>query len=193
MNFQLLRQGLDVAPLVEQIEAQPELWNTQTMRTTFDGTSHGAVDDIWVRYNAWDRFDPENPQALAEEHVPVWYPAWHALPALKPLVFGMMAAFYGEMLGGVLITRVPPGKKILPHADRGWHVEYYDKLYLSLKSAPGANFVCRDALGAIEISSPRPGDLYLFDNRLLHWVTNDSDEDRMTLIVCLRTELWGRK
>ena len=33
---------------------------------------------------------------------------------------------------------------------------------------------------------PLPGDIYTFDNARRHWVTNDSDEDRITLIVCVR-------
>ena len=85
------------------------------------------------------------------------------------------------MLGGVLITRIPPGMGIDPHTDHGWHVEYYDKFYLSLKSAPGATFHRAD-----EVINPKPGDLYHFDNRLEHSVRNDSNQDRITLITCIR-------
>ena len=40
----------------------------------------------------------------------MFYPAWHALPHLRPIVFGLMARLEAVQLGGVLITRVPAGK-----------------------------------------------------------------------------------
>lgn len=190
--FRLIKAGVDVAPLLQQIDAQPDLWNQHDMRTTFPGTSHSKVDDIWVRYNAWDRLNRAELHGFNAEHIPVWYPAWEALPALRPIVLDLMAEVRGEMLGGVLITRVPAGSEILPHVDRGWHVEYYDKFYLSLRSDPGADFVCRHD-GRTEAVCPAPGEVYLFDNRMTHWVTNESDGEKMTMIVCIRTEMFGRK
>lgn len=145
------------------------------------------MSDIWVRYNRPDRLNPEDPRAFNNEHVPVWYPAWKKLPALRPIIFDLMATVEGEMLCGVLITRIPPGEGIAPHVDAGWHVEYTEKFYLSLKSSPGADFVCDG-----ERLNPKPGEMWLFDNRKNHWVENDSTEDRITLIVCIRTEMFGR-
>lgn len=188
-RFKLLAQGVNVDPILAEIDAQPELWNQHDMRTTLTGTAHADVDDIWLRYNAWKNFNPEHPEKFGNRHVPVWYPAAQTLPAIKPHLHAMMAAYQGEMLGGVLITRVPPGKQILPHADRGWHVEYYDKFYLSLRNAPGSHFICEHE-GEKETINPRPGELYRFDNRVKHWVVNESDEDRITLIVCIRTDMF---
>ena len=89
------------------------------------------------------------------------------------------------MLGGVLITRIPPDARIKPHTDASWHVDYYDKFYLSLQAAPGATF--HTDTEAIE---PKVGDLWRFDNRVRHWVTNDSRQSRVTLIMCIRTDLF---
>jgi hypothetical protein len=76
--------------------------------------------------------------------------------------------------------------------DEGWHVEYYEKLYLSLRSAPGAEFWCEGSDGFHEKLEPRPGEVWLFDNRKPHWVINHSGYDRVTLIVCVRTRKFGR-
>ena len=102
-----------------------------------------------------------------------------------------MAKVQGEMLCAVLITRIPPGSGIDPHIDKSWHVEYTEKFYLTLKGAPGAAFYCDDGTWEESIE-PRPGDLYLFDNRKRHWVENQSDQDRVTLIMCIRTDMFGR-
>jgi len=91
-----------------------------------------------------------------------------------------------ERLGGVLITKVPAHDSVKPHHDEGWHATYYDKYAVQLASAPGQAF-CFEG----ESFSAEPGQTYSFDNSHTHWVENDSDFDRMTLIVCLRTRLTG--
>lgn len=194
-QFLKIADQLDVNPLLSQLDAHPELWNAHEGRRHHEGSSHGETSDIWVRYNDFTRARGETHRermlSLTHEHVPVWYPAWEVLPALHPIVFDLMAAVQGEMLGGVLMTKVPPGGRILPHADTGWHVEYYDKFYVGLQSAPGADFICEDGAETERINI-RPGEIWLFDNRKVHSVENDSDIDRITLIVCIRTQMFGR-
>jgi hypothetical protein len=183
----LLREGIDVAPLVKQIEQHPELWNEYGLRRNTD--VHADMSDIWVRYNDFANFDPQNPHMFNEKHIPVWYRAWSVLTELHPILFDLMAFVRGEMIGAVLITRIPPGGKILPHVDVSWHVDYYDKFYLALKSPKGVAFSFEDNVDIY----PRVGDLHLIDNRKRHWVYNDSDEEKMTLIMCIRTQMFGRK
>ena len=45
--------------------------------------------------------------------------------------------------------------------------------------------------GVLEELTPLPGEIHHFDNRKPHWVQNDSGHDRMTLIVCIRTDRYG--
>lgn len=185
-RFLKVSEGVDVAPLNAQLDAHPELWDSITLRKTAPGTPHSRMSDIWVRYNDLAPFFASGDlSGLNDPHVPIWYPAWSALPALRPIIFDLMARVQGEMLGGVLMTRIPSGEGIAPHVDRGWHVDYYDKFYVSLKSAPGAVFACEG-----EALNPKVGDIYRFDNRVVHWVENASGEDRVTLIVCIRTDMF---
>ena len=185
-NFLKVAEG-PVDELVRQI-ASCDLWNAQPWRKTL--SAHRQMDDIWVRYNDIAPFVARGSMdGFNGPHIPVWYPAWHALPALKPIVHGIVSRVQGEMLGGVLITRVPPGGEIARHVDSGWHVDYFDKFYVCLKGHEGATFSCEHD-GAIEHLSPRPGDLHRFDNRKPHWVTNKGPGERMTLIVCVRTEMF---
>lgn len=182
--FYRVAEGVDVIPLTLAIQRQPDLWNVHRQRTQRPGTAHSDVSDIWVRFQ-----DPKQLDQFAtgqKEHLSVWYPAYYALPEVRPIVFGLMARVEGEQLGGVLITKISPGGKVEPHTDHGWHVDYYDKFYVSLQSRPGALFYCDD-----EMICPQPGDVWWFDNRKPHWVENKSDDDRMTLIVCIRTHRVG--
>lgn len=183
-HFKLIASGIDVAPLLAQIEAHPELWNVHKNRMARGANPFTGTDDIWVRYNDVAKANPDL-AGFTDEHIPVWYPAWDALPALRTLIFELLALVQGEMLGGVLITRIPDGGQVKPHKDDGWHVEYFEKFYISLQNEPGAQFCC-EADGRVEMLTPKPGECWLFDNRKVHWVTNASGKARMTLIVCIR-------
>ena len=183
---------VEVGPLAVQLDAQPDLWDSINRRRTADASPHEGMTDIWVRYNDHRPYAARGDwTGFNDEHVPVWYPAWRRLPALRPIIFGLMAAVQAEMLCGVLMTRIPPGKGIERHTDDSWHVHYTDKLYVCVRSQPGAVFGAEDPEG-IEELSPSVGDVHLFDNRWPHWVRNDSGSERITLIVCVRTEMFGR-
>lgn len=183
--FTKISDSIDVKPLLAQIAAHPELWDAQQWRKKIPGGPHARMSDIWVRYNAPENIGPH----FNDEHVSVWYPAYGVLTALKPIIWTLMAQVEGKRLGGILVTRIPSGAGIDRHVDRGWHVETFDKFYVSLQSAPGAKFICYEGDG--EVLEPKPGECWRFDNRLPHAVANDSTEDRMTLIVCIETEKYS--
>ena len=102
--FQQIAAGVEVLPLVLDLYRQPELWDANTARTGGAG-AFKDTSDIWVRFR--DPAELVSREAYAEEFRCRWYPAWHALPHLRPIVFGLMARVEAVELGGVLITRVP--------------------------------------------------------------------------------------
>lgn len=182
--FPLLPIKFDVAPLLAELDANPDLWGSIDLRKATPGTPHREMTDIWVRYNDVAPYRRRGSfMGFNDPHVPVWYPAWARLPALRPIIAKLMAKLQGEMLGGVLITRVPAGGKIEPHVDTGWHVDYFQKFYVALKSLAGAA-LCVEG----EEITPPVGSVHFFDNRQEHWVRNEGDGERMTLIVCIRTD-----
>jgi quercetin dioxygenase-like cupin family protein len=170
----LLSEGLPVAPIYWKILQHPELWNQHTARTEDPASPHHGLDDIWARYG-----DPERAHdGLA--HDSFWYPPADIL-GLKPLCHEIMRRAEGVELGGVLITRIPPGATCKPHTDPGWHARRYEKFAVQITSAPGQRFHFDD-----ESIETKPGDLYWFDNQFTHWVTNDTPYERVTMIVCIR-------
>lgn len=173
-----------VEPLMQQIEENPDLWDRDTLRTSFYPNSpHREVSDIWLRYRSMDEFDPERPELFAGPHKSVWYPAETILTCAWGLIEPICKIVDCEELGGVLITKIPPGKQVYPHNDGGpWHPEYYASKYLLLlKSAPGQVFSFED-----EAHEGETGDLFIFDNRHTHWVVNNSDVDRVSLILAIK-------
>jgi hypothetical protein len=168
--------GLNVAPMLWALQANPQLWNEYGQRTKDPASPHHEVDDIWLRYAEPELASQPGP------HESVWYPSAKLLP-VDDLVFPLMQFVKGERLGGVLITRIRAGKECKPHHDNGWHARYYDKFAIQLQSAPGQKF-CFDN----EELEPMPGDVYTFDNAHTHSVVNPTEHDRVTMIVCIRTE-----
>lgn len=176
MKISLLNQGLDVSPIYWALLQHPELWNQHTERTADPASPHHGLDDIWARYGDPARAVDGSP------HDAFWYPAADVL-GIKQLCLDVMHAVGGVELGGVLITRVPPGASCKPHTDPGWHARRYQKFAVQIASAPGQRFHFTD-----ESLETKPGDLFWFDNQHTHWVTNDTPYERVTLIVCIRKE-----
>lgn len=178
--FQRLAQGVDILPLLHAVERQPLLWNAHVLRTTHPGTPHTEVDDIWLRFNT---LPPEGQEAkIIDEHESINYPAMLALPQARSIIFDLMRRVEGERLGRVLITRLAPGKAIAPHTDGGSHAAYYDRYHVILQNAAGSIFRAGN-----ESVVMVPGEVWWFDNSQEHEVKNASSDDRLTMIVDIRT------
>jgi hypothetical protein len=175
-----LASGFDVTEAVKQLDAHPDVWNLHRERTEMYGTPHNGVSDVWVRYRDWSEYTGDWP-AFHAEHVSQWYPCVSVLPAVWSLARKVKRHVGAKTLGGVLVTKIPPGGRIEPHVDGGWHAAHYAKYAVQLKGNSQQAFCFEDS----ELR-PEPGDLYTFDNSKLHWVVNDSDSERMTLIICLK-------
>ena len=181
-RFVQIAANVELLPLALDLYRQPELWNQHTARTAGVG-SFTDTDDIWVRFR--EPAELTSPASYAEPFVPVFYPAWHALPHLRPIVFGLMARVEAVQLGGILITRVPAGKQVAPHDDRGrWHPEHFrTKAYIPIAT----NMLCYSVCDGEQIVM-KVGEAWLFDNLRTHSTVNEGETDRITLIVSMRCE-----
>ncbi len=181
--FTRLMDGLDVAPILAELDAAPDLWNQYRERKDAAESPHAVMDDVWVRY--FPREQLQVPQDFVRENRCVFYPAWTRLPSLHHHVFALMAALHATELGGLLITRIPSAGRILPHDDRGsWHAEFFNtKIYIPLRSNARCVNRCLD-----EEVNMRVGEVWTFNNLVEHEVENGGRTDRITAILCIRTE-----
>lgn len=170
--------GINVQPMRDALAANAHLWNQRPERTEHPDSPHHGLDDIWCRFA-----DPGTVQADTGAHTSVWYPPADLLP-VRDLVFPLMTMMRGEQLGGVLITRIPAGAECRPHVDPGWHAHHYDKFAIQIDADPETQAFHFDG----HALRSAPGDCFWFDNHFTHWVTNEGTQDRITLIVCIRTE-----
>jgi len=174
-NFFRLAKGVNFNPLLVAINRQPELWDRNTLRTKHPNTAHSEVSDIWLMFN-------ELGEDVANDIIVKPYPAFEKLPQARPLIFDLMRTVEGVTLGRVIITKLPPGKKITPHVDGGAPATYYKRYQMALQSLPGALFTIRDETVQFE-----SGEVWLIDNKKEHSVVNNSRDDRIVMIVDIRS------
>lgn len=181
-HFAKIIEGIDVAPVLAQLAAHPDLWDRDPERTALPDSPHAQASDIWIRFRA--KSELTEPAKYGEPHFAEFYPAWYELTALRPIVFRVMARMQAVYLGGILITRIPAGAKILPHVDRGWHPEFMNaKAYVIFQANERCINRCED-----EAVIMRPGEAWLFNNLVTHSVDNDGDEERLVMVMTMRVE-----
>ncbi len=176
--FQKIAEGLDVLPLLHAATRQQNLWDADTIRTTHPGTAHAQVSDILLRFNE----QTGDVGQIVDDKEAVPYPAWDALPQARPIIFDLMRRVEGVRLGRVIITKLLPGCQITPHVDGGAPATWYDRYQVALQSLPGAVFKIGD-----EQVNFRSGDVFWIDNTAEHSVINNSTDDRIVMIVDIRT------
>ncbi len=174
--FFKLAEGIQTLPIMVALTRQPHLWNADNCRRELDGSPHTQVDDILLRFG--DNKDVANNKLEATNS-----PTMAKLPVFEQ-VLNIMRLVGGSRLGRVIITKLEPGKKILAHADsRGEYSEYYTRYHLVLQGYPGSMFNCGD-----ETVHMLTGELWWFDARAEHSVTNNSKDDRVHLLIDVRID-----
>ena len=175
-NFQQIATNLDVLPLLLAVRRQPELWGKDRVRAEFDQSPHREVDDILLRFSDTAAAD------IGDELICNNTEAMRALPQARPLIYWLMARVEGDLLGRVMITKLPPGGRIYPHADvLGKYANTMSRFHIPLQSGPGCMFRAGD-----EQVSMYPGEAWDFNAHAEHEVINNSADDRIHLIVDIR-------
>lgn len=181
-HFAKIAEGLNVAPALAQLAAQPEIWGRNRERLDVAGSPHAQTKDIWLRFRP--QHELTSPEKYGEPHFAAFWPAWHALPGLHPIVFDIMARVGAVYLGGILMTRIPAGGAVLPHIDHGWHPEFNNtKAYVILKANPGCVNWCETEMVVMQ-----PGEAWLFNNQVRHSVENHGPDERIAMVITMRVE-----
>jgi hypothetical protein len=171
---------VDVMPLLMEIQRQPGLWKADTYLRDYPQGPFGDTETIFLR------FPPASVTELArstrDQHECVWMDGELHLPSARGIILPLMTRVGGERLGRCMVNKLQPGGRVFPHADTPVHAEYWDRYHVVLQSAPGCNFRC----GTETVYMP-PGQVWWFQNALEHEVINNSADERIHLIIDIRT------
>ena len=178
-NFQPIAM-VDTVPLLNQVVRQPHLWKADTYLRDYPQGPFGNTETIFLRFPPASVTELERGEK--DQHECVWMDGSLHLPAARPLIFGLMAKVEGERLGRVMVNKLAPGGRVFPHADTPAHADYWDRYHVVLQSGPGCNFRTGD-----ETVHMPTGQVWWFQNALEHEVINNSADDRIHMIVDIRT------
>lgn len=188
-NFLKLGGNTQVMPLmlaIHRLAKMQEAWKADTYLRDYPQGPFGDTESLILRFPSRSVHETEEAlqthDASFDQHENFDQPVFKLLPEARPLIFQLMTAVQGERLGRVLINKLKPGGRIYPHADTPVHAEYWDRFHIVLQSAPGSLFRCGDEQVHMET-----GDVWWFNNRLEHEVVNNSADDRIHMVIDIRT------
>lgn len=187
MNFQMLPQ-IDSTKLLLAIKRRPELWKEDTYLRDYPQGPFGEIESIMLRFPEKRVFEQESEveaykrgEHFYDQHECVDYPAYAVLTEARPLVMGLMSYVGGERLGRVMVNKIAPGGRIYPHADTPEHTDYYTRFHIVLQSGAGCFIRAGD-----EQLEMRTGDVFWFNNKLEHEVVNNSNIDRISMVIDIK-------
>ena len=180
-------------PLMLAIARRPELWKEDTFLRHYPQGPFGETESIMLRFPKIADFSKDKSGKKMEkykanllpgydQHESEDKPAFRLLTEARPIVFALMHTMAGERLGRVMINKIVPGGRIFPHADTPVHADYYSRFHVVLQSQPGVVFRTGD-----EQVYMAPGEVWWFNNKLEHEVVNNSADDRIHMIIDIRT------
>lgn len=188
-NFLQIAAKVPVLPLmlaIQRLEKSHGVWKADTYLRDYPQGPFANTESIILRFPA--RSVHETEEALEEhlenfdQHENIDQPVFKSLPEARSLIFNLMAAVEGERLGRVMINKLIPGGSIFPHADTPVHACYWDRFHVVLQSGPGATLRCGD-----ETIHMETGSIWWFNNRLEHEAINAGADDRIHLVIDIRT------
>ena len=171
--FKLIRSGIDVCPLLEEIRANEEAWLLDT----------GRQDKIRVQRDTntiFLRAAVPRPDLNINENQET---RLTALSKSFPKALSFMTEFAEEMncqLSRATIVRLKPNSRVYRHIDEGSYYFLRDRFHLVLQSPTGSILMS----GGEQVRM-QEGELWWFDNKQYHESCNESGDWRIHYIFDL--------
>lgn len=181
--------GVDVRTLVlalKRLDKSHDVWKADTYLRDYPQGPFGDTESVILRFPPRTVLQTEQDlkdyTKNVDQHENVDQPIFKDIPEARPIIFNLMGAIQGERLGRCMINKLRPGGRIYAHADTPVHAEYWDRFHVVLQAQPGSNFRCGDETIYMEV-----GEVWWFNNKIEHEVINNSADDRIHLIIDIRT------
>src|SRR5579863_3804071 len=171
--FKLIRSGIDIAPLLEEVNSQEQAWLIDT----------GRQDRIRAQRDTNTIFlcaAVHRPDLRVNENQET---RLTSASKLFPRALAFMTAFAREMncsLSRATVVRLKPKSQVFRHIDEGSYYFLRDRFHLVLRSSTGSVL-----MSGGETVRMREGELWWFDNKQFHASYNESGDWRIHYIFDL--------
>jgi len=174
-RFKVVGTGLQVRPLLDAVRRMPGLWKLDTWRQEYRGSPHHGTEAIMLRMPREIRPDAMLTGLSAHD-----WPAYHVLPEARSLVTWLVNATAAKRVGRIMLVKLKPHERIEQHVDEGNYATHHARCHIALSSEEGNAFSCGG-----EVIRMQAGEAWWFNQKLPHWVVNNTDAPRIHLIVDL--------
>lgn len=183
-QFVRLAANINVAKLVDEIERNKELFEIETFRQDFKGSPFKSTRAIPCRMSFDSKIELTEDELIEKlktigiserEAIDMQY--YDYLPNVYDAVMLLAHVVRAERIGRVLVTKLLAGGAIGAHKDFGLYHDYYDRFHIVV-SGKGCQFRSGD-----EWVCMMPGEVWWFNNNDEHEVINDTDADRIHIVM----------
>lgn len=174
-NFRRVKDGIDVRPFLDEIASIPEAWDLNTGRQD-KITVQREAEAIPIRGIVKSKIAG---RARCDVHESRFTNTSRKFVLARDFLEAFATEQRAE-LGRAKIVRLMPGRRVYPHIDRGEYYRRRDRYHLILRSSAGSYLKSGD-----EEVRMREGELWWFDNNLLHEAHNDGTLERIHMIFDL--------
>ncbi len=176
-QFELIKEGIETAPLLREIVSVDGAWDLQK----------GRQDKILVQREAKSipirgiRKSKIAGRKLVDVHESRFTGTSKQFSLARKFLKNFAKEWGGE-LSRAKIVLLPPGKKVYAHRDRGEYYRVRDRFHLILQTSEAGSWL-RAGDEAVRMKT---GELWRFNNKAEHEAHNDSDMDRIHFIFDLK-------
>ena len=175
-HFTKITEYVDIIPLLEELDAAPEMWLADTSRQRKVRCQRNTRN-IFLRTPMKPL--PSGATNANDVHESRIAPAAKRFPRALALC-ERIAEELEATLGRATLVALLPKSQVFPHVDAGAYYRIRDRLHIVLKSSRGSPL---SAGGETVVM--RTGELWAFNNKARHWANNPSTETRVHLIFDL--------
>ena len=172
-HFTKIDCGVDIQPLLAELDAAPEMWFADTSRQRKIRCQRNTRS-IFLR--APRKPLPRGAMNANDVHESRIAPAARKFPRALAYCESIADDLNGTLGRATLVALLPHGR-VFPHVDAGAYYRIRDRFHLVLRSARGSPLAAGD-----ERVVMRPGELWAFNNKARHWADNLSEMPRVHLI-----------
>lgn len=170
-HFRKLREGIDVAPFIDELAAFTEGWDT--LRGEMIPMQRETLDIPLRKASFGEGVSAVDVQRSSRtEH-------YKKFPKLTALLESLQDDLGAELSRAMIVSLRPRGR-VYRHRDEGEYYRVRDRYHLVLQS-DGSRMLIED-----EEVIFKEGELWWYDNKGLHESYNDSDLERIHVIFDMR-------